>query len=80
MKRTKDNSRQKPLPHIIQQPPKPLRLDRVLQIQAIAVELGDAACGRDDAGRVPEFDDVEGFEEGFADGGCEPVVWGGCEG
>lgn len=53
----------------------------MLQVQAVAVELGDAAGGDEHAGRVAaELEQVEGGEEGFAHGGGEAVVWGGDEG
>jgi len=50
----------------------------MLEIEAIAKELPDAAGGDDHAGRVRELEDVEGEEEGLAEGGYEAVVrWGG---
>lgn len=40
----------------------------MLEIQAVAVELLDAGGCDDDAGGVAGFDDVEGEEEGLAEG------------
>jgi hypothetical protein len=53
----------------------------VLQVQSIAVELGDAAGGDEHAGRVAaEFEEIEGGEDGLAYGGGETVVGGRDEG
>lgn len=61
--------------------PEPIRVDGVLEVQAVGIELGDAACCDDDAGRVAaELNDVEGLEEGAAKGRGEAVVWRGDEG
>lgn len=69
------------LPDRVEQRPEALRLNGMLQVQAIAVELGDAAGGDEHAGRVAaEFEEVEGCEERFADGRGEAVVWGRDEG
>lgn len=53
----------------------------MLEVQAVGVELGDAAGGDDDAGGVAaELEDVQGLEEGAAERGREAVVRGGDEG
>lgn len=53
----------------------------MLQVEAVAVELGDGAGGDEDAGRVATgLEEVEGGEEGLADGGGEAVVRRGVEG
>jgi hypothetical protein len=46
----------------------------MLEIETVAVELGDAGCGDDDAGWVRELEDVEREEEGLAHGCYEAVV------
>lgn len=53
----------------------------MLQVQAVAVELGDPTGGDDDAGLVAaELEDVEGREEGVAEGHGDAVIGGGCKG
>ncbi|KAH6608232.1 hypothetical protein Trco_004545 [Trichoderma cornu-damae] len=53
-------------------------VDGVLQVEAVAVELCDAAGGDEHAGRVAaELEQVEGREQGFAHGGGEAVIGGG---
>lgn len=44
------------------------------EIEAVGVEFGVAGGGDDDAGGVAGLEDVEGEEQGLAEGGCEPVV------
>jgi len=47
----------------------------MLEVEPVGVELGDAAGGDDDAGRVAaKLDDVEGCEQGAAKGRREAVV------
>lgn len=74
-------SRQEALPQLIEQRPEAVRAHGVLEVQAIAVELGDAAGGDDDAGLVgAKLEDVEGVDEGPAERGGQPVVGGRGEG
>jgi len=40
----------------------------VSQVEAVGVEFGDSRSGKDDAGRVLGGEDVEGEEEGLAEG------------
>lgn len=69
------------MPDRVKQGPEAGRVNGVLQIEAVAVELGNAAGGDEDAGRVAaELEEVEGGEEGLADGGGEAVVRRGDEG
>lgn len=51
---------------------------RVFEVQAVGIELGQGGGGEDYAGGVLRgvFEDVEGGEERGAHGGGEAVVWG----
>lgn len=54
---------------------------RVLEVEAVGEELGEAGSCDDDAGGVTtEFDQVQRVEDGGAGGGGEAVVWGGGDG
>lgn len=65
------------LPDRVEQGPEALRVNGMLQVQAIAVEFCNAAGGDEHAGRVAaKLDEIESCEEGFAHGGGEAVVWG----
>lgn len=46
----------------------------MLEVQAVAEELPNAARGDDHAGRVRELEDIEREQEGLAEGCHEPVV------
>ena len=46
----------------------------MLEVQAIAVELGDPRRGYEDAVWVGEFKDIERLEEGLAEGCYQAVV------
>lgn len=73
--------RQQPAPERVQAlGEEGLALDRRLVIQPVAVELGDGGRADDDAGRVARLEDVEGEQEGGAEGGREAVVGRGEEG
>lgn len=52
---------------------------RVVEVEAVGVEFLDAGGGEDDAFWVAEFEDVEGEEEGVAEG-LGWVSWRSCGG
>lgn len=52
----------------------------MVEVEAVAVEFGDAGGGDDDAVGVAGFDDVEGEEEGVAEVADHAVVGGGGKG
>lgn len=73
--------RQQPPPQRIQAlREESLALDGRLVVQAVAVELGDRGRGDDDALGEAQLQDVEGQQEGGAEGGRQPVVGRGVEG
>lgn len=47
----------------------------MLDIEAIAIEFGDAGRRNHHSWRVREFDYVEGSDEAVAEGGCKTIVW-----
>lgn len=73
--------RQQPSPQRVQAlGEESLALNRRLVVQSVAVELGNRGRADDDAGRVARLEDVEGQQEGGAEGGREAVVGRGEEG
>jgi hypothetical protein len=57
----------------------PFRSRGMIQIEAVAIELLDGRRGDHDACGVGEFEDVEGEQEGIAEGRDEAIVWWGVE-
>ena len=46
----------------------------MLEIQAIAIKLGNATRRRNHTGRISKLDNIQCVQEGLEDGRCETVV------
>ena len=77
----KGGLRQKAVPDLVEEGPEAVRLDGVAEVEAVGVELLDGRGGDDDTGAVAaKLNDIEGGEEGAAEGRGEAVVRGVREG